>query len=134
MYRKEGPEDDIPFWTQMIFKVIGPCLSPGGAAQYVGVSRAAVHKRLKDGNLTGFFFYSTKARRSFFGGGKEKRELSVGYVPLDQCEIWRKEIERRAMEQGLVTAQELEDSKPEWADDFLEWDSKFAKEKLEGDK
>jgi hypothetical protein len=55
LYRKEGPEDESLYWDDAIFKVFGHCVSPGGAAVRAGVSRAAVHQRLKDGKLTGFF-------------------------------------------------------------------------------
>lgn len=130
MYRREGAEDEIPYWTDIIFQMIGPCLSPGGAAQYVGVSRAAVHKRLKEGGLIGYFFYSTKARTSYFGATKEKRDLSVGYIPLDQCQQWRSEIEKRAIGKGLVTLDEIQRLKPHWVDDFLEWNSDFVRERL----
>lgn len=132
IYRKDAPEDESPFWSEAIFDVIGPCLSPGGAASFVGVSRAAVHKRLKEGSLTGFFFYSTKARRSLFGAEKMKRELSIAYIPLAECKEWRDELQQRAVENGLITRGELEDAKPDWLGTFAEWDSSFAKKRLKG--
>jgi hypothetical protein len=123
MHRQEGAEDHIPDWEDAIFKELGPCVSPGGAAQRAGVSRAAVHDRLKQGKLTGFFFYSTKPRRFLFGKLPPKRELMVGYIPVSEATAWRKEIEERALRKGLVTVEELERGKPDW----FEWNSKFAK-------
>jgi hypothetical protein len=124
MYRKEGAEDHIPDWEDVIFREFGPCVSPGGAAQRAGVSRAAVHDRLKQGTLTGFFFYSTKPRRFLFGKVPAKRELMVGYVPVSEVTAWRRELEQRALRKGIVTVEELKADRPDW---YLEWNSKFAK-------
>jgi len=128
IYRRDGPEDHSGFWTDAIFEFFGPCVSPGGAAQRAGVSRAAVHERLKQGKLTGFFYYSTKARRFLFGSPKVKRQLQLGYIPVSECQAWRKELEERAVRQGLITREELEGAKPDWSNWFLEWNSSFAKE------
>ena len=131
IYRKDGPEDDIGPWGDAVFEVVGRCLSPGGVATRVGVSRAAVHQRLKEGNLTGFFFYSTHGRRTLFGGKKRqpKRIARVGFIPVSECIAWRKELEERAIERGLITDEELEGRRPDWQAAFLEWNSKFAKER-----
>jgi hypothetical protein len=104
----------------------------GGAAARAGVSRAAVHQRLKDGKLTGFFYYSTKPRRFLFGAPKTKRELSLGYIPVSECLAWRKELEKRAVERGMVTKEELEGEVPDWHGWFLEWNSKYAKQRRKG--
>jgi hypothetical protein len=120
IFRKQGAEDHIPDWEDVIFKEFGPCISPGGAAQRAGVSRAAVHDRLKQGKLTGFFFYSTKPRRFLFGKLPPKRELMIGYIPVSEATAWRKEIEERAIRKGLVTRQELDGAKPDWSAWFLE--------------
>lgn len=127
IFRKDAPEDDLPYWTQAIFDETDGVLSPGGASSYVGVSRAATHKRLKEGSLTGFFFYSTEARRSLFGSAKVKRELSVAYIPIEECKQWRQELEERAIEKGLITEEELDGAKPDWHGKFLDWDSSFSK-------
>ena len=127
MYRKSGPEDQLAAWSDVVFRAVGPCVSPGGAAMRVGVSRAAVHQRLKEGRLAGFFYYSTKARRTLFGGKHQKRTLKVGFIPVSDCNTWRKELEERAIERGVVTREELEGNRPDWTETFLEWDSKFAK-------
>lgn len=134
MYRMEGPEDHVRFWTEAVLSVFGICLSPGGAAAEAGVSRAAVYQRLKDGNLTGFFYYSTKPRRSLFGRTQVKRELMVGLVPISECRDWRQELEDRAIKQGLVTAEQLEGDKPDWVGWFMDWNSDFAKEREKGAK
>jgi hypothetical protein len=133
MHRKEDAEDHIAGWEDVIFKEFGPCVSPGGAAQRAGVSRAAVHDRLKQGKLTGFFFYSTKPRRFLFGKLPPKRELMIGYIPVSEAAAWRTEIEQRAIKKGLVTREELDGDKPDWQGCFLESNSSFAKAKNKGD-
>jgi hypothetical protein len=127
MYRKDGPEDHIPFWENFLFRHFWPCVSPGGAAQRAGVSHAAVHQRLKEGKLTGFFYYSTQSRRFLFGKGTPKRELLVGYIPVSECQAWRKELEDRAIRQGLVSEKELEGEKPDWQGLVFEWKPKVVK-------
>jgi hypothetical protein len=129
MYRKSGPEDQLAAWSDVVFQVVGHCVSPGGAAMRVGVSRAAVHQRLKDGALTGFFYYSTKGRRTLFGGKQPKRTLEVGFIPVLECNEWRKELEERAIERGVITREQLEGNRPEWSETFLEWNSKFVKQR-----
>src|ERR1700680_3844961 len=103
IYRPSGPEEQMAAWSDVVFRLAGHCVSPGGAAMRVGVSRAAVHQRLKDGELTGFFYYSTKARRTLFGGKQPKRSLQVGFIPVSECNDWRRELEERAIERGVVT-------------------------------
>ena len=127
MYRKQGAEDHISDWEDAIFAAFGPCVSPGGAAQRAGVSRAAVHDRLKQGRLTGFFFFSVKPRRLLFAKLPAKRKLMVGYIPVSEATAWRRELEERALRKGVVTKEDLEGDKPEWSEWFLEWNSKFAK-------
>jgi hypothetical protein len=95
---------------------------------YAPVSRAAVHKRLKEGKLTGFFFTVTLKKRNLFGLDLSTRELAYGYIPVSECKAWRAEIERRAIERGLVTREELEGDKPDWHGDFLFWKSRWAKQ------
>ncbi len=128
MFRQTGAEDHIPEWEDAIFAEVGPCVSPGGAAQRAGVSRASVHDRLKQGKLTGFFFYSNKPRRFLFAKLPPKRELAVGYIPVSEASAWRKEIEERAIRKGVVTREELEKNKVDWSNRFLEGSASVAKD------
>jgi hypothetical protein len=132
MFRHIGAEDHIPDWEDAIFAVFGACVTPGGAAQRAGVSRASVHDRLKQGKLTGFFFYSNKPRRLLFGKLPPQRKLMVGYIPVSEASAWRKEIEGRALKQGIVTREALDEDKAGWSDWFLEWNSSFAKNRNKG--
>jgi hypothetical protein len=45
---------------------------------------------------------------------------------------WRKELEKRALEKGVVTEEELEGEVPDWQGWFLDWNSKFAKQRMKG--
>jgi hypothetical protein len=54
IYRKYGSEADNAAWFDAALKFVGPVVSPGGAAMYARVSRAAVNKRLNSGKLTAF--------------------------------------------------------------------------------
>lgn len=57
---------------------------------FAKASRAAVHKRLKEGRLTAFCFHQESARRSKF----RKREVittdgrPVTYIPVTECKAW----------------------------------------------
>jgi hypothetical protein len=127
IYQKVGPQEEISYWADAVFSFAGQCVSPGGVSMYAPVSRAAVHKRLKEGKLTGFFFTITHRKRNLFGVDLSTRELAVGYIPVSECKAWRTEIERRAIEQGSVTRRELEGDEPDWHGDFLRWGSRWAK-------
>lgn len=129
MYRREGPQEEIPYWQDAVFDVCGDAVSPGGCAGYVAVSRAAVHQRMKDGKLTCFLFDITHRKRNLFGQVKNVRELAVALVPVSECRAWQKEIEDRAVAQGRVTKEELEGDKPDWYGDFLKWNSRWQKQK-----
>lgn len=130
LFHREGPQEETSYWSDAIFDLCGPCVSPGGVSLYAPVSRPAVHKRLKEGKLTGFFFHITHRKRNFFGFDLSTRELAIGYIPVSECKAWKAEIERRAIEQGVVTAKELQGDKPDWHGDFLHWNSRWAREQL----
>jgi hypothetical protein len=95
---------------------------------YAPVSRAAVHRRIKDGKLTAFFFYVTTPKRNWFRTTRIQRESHYGYIPVSECREWKKELEERAINKGLISREDLEGEKPYWDARFLEWNSKFIKE------
>src|SRR5260221_8861715 len=82
LYRREGSYEGYGEWfetLQELFKSdVG--LSPGGVTMYVPVSRSAVHKRLKEGKLTGFTYYVTSDDKSFFG--KKRTAKQRPYIVL----------------------------------------------------
>ena len=128
LYHKEGPQEETSFWSDAVFQLAGQCVSPGGVSMYAPVSRAAVHKRLKEGKLTGFFFHVTHRKRNFLGLDLSTRELAIGYIPVSECKAWKTEIEQRAIDQGRITEKELLGDKPDWHGGFLRWNSHWARE------
>ena len=127
-YEKKGPIEELEIWAMTVTELCEARVSPGGAAAMVGVSRAAVHKRIKDGRLTGFFFYPTSERKSLFGK-TVRREGPYIDIPCSELEAWREELEERALRQEKVTLDELEGRSPDDRGDFYEWRSKWRKQK-----
>jgi hypothetical protein len=98
LYRKIGTEADTEAWFQAVFEVCeegGGTISPGGVTRYVKVSRPAVHKRLKEGRLTGFLFHRVEDRR--FLKGQKLVEGGHPYIliPVSECRAWGDELRDR---------------------------------------
>lgn len=93
MYRRYGRRDDFQAWWDAVCEICGEesSVSPGGVALYARVSRAGVHKRMKDGRLTGFLFHPVQGYSRW-----TKREIldNAGqpyiYIPGDECKQWAK--------------------------------------------
>ena len=95
IYRREGNHEEMVQWFDALTEHIGGCVSTGGAAVYAGVTRAGVHKRLKVGKLTAFCFYITEEKQTLFGGKKKLKHGALVYIPVSECQAWRKELEER---------------------------------------
>jgi hypothetical protein len=91
---------------------------------YCPVSRAAVYKRIKEGKLSIFLFHITHRKTTLFGKNKILRDNPYGYIPASEARAWRQELEERAVKQGVITEEDLEGAKPDWAGDFLQWKNK----------
>lgn len=153
VYRKRGPGEESATWHEVIWRIAGPTVSPGGVLMYCPISRAAVYKRMKDGKLTAFNYYVTGKKAGFFGGFIGFRETPYCYIPVSEAKAWRAELEERALEQGKVTKKELDEArehyrgwiykilqntdvtvrdlegeKPDPHGDFLDWDSKWHRQ------
>ena len=63
---------------------------------FVPVLRAGVHKRIKDGKLTAFFFYITKVRSTFFGSRLKTKQRPYIVLSVSECKAWAEEMKRRA--------------------------------------
>jgi hypothetical protein len=96
IYRAEGNHAGMREWFDALCEHIGPCVSPGGAAVYAGVSRAGVYKRMKAGGLTAFCFHITGKKKTLFGGEKKLKQLPLVYIPVAECKAWGAELEERA--------------------------------------
>lgn len=133
IYRKQGASEEAARWFEDVGEIAGGCVSPGGACMFAPVSRAAVHKRMKEGRISAFLYHTTHQRTSLFGKVKYKRNTPVVLIPSSELKAWREELEERAIRLGRITREELEGTKPDEDGDFMEWSSKFRKEKLEKD-
>jgi len=96
IYRAEGDHSQMRRWFDGLCQHIGPCVSPGGAAVYARVSRAAVYKRMKAGGLTAFCFRITAKTRTLSGREKKLKELPLIYIPVEECKAWSIDLDRRS--------------------------------------
>jgi hypothetical protein len=111
IFRREGTVDEMREWFDKLCEHIGPCVSPGGAAVYAGVTRAGVNKRLKNGKLTIFCFYTVEKTKTLFGREKTIKDFPSGYIPVSECKAWRKELEER--QERIVARKGLNPMTPE---------------------
>lgn len=96
-YRREGSDEECGEWFQTIGRVfqgdVG--LSPGGVVMFVPASRAAVHKRLREGRLTGFAFYVTSQGKSLWGKPRKIKKRPYLVLSVSECQAWAKELKRK---------------------------------------
>jgi hypothetical protein len=121
IYRRDGSQEESAAWFELLTTMIGPSVSPGGVGMYCPASRAAVYKRIKEGKLSIFLFHVTHRTTTLFGKTKTLRDTPYGYIPVSEARAWRKELEDRAIRQGVITEEELEGAKPDWEGEFLQW-------------
>jgi hypothetical protein len=95
IFRAEGNHAEMRRWFDALCEHIGPSVSPGGAAVYAKVSRAAVYKRMKAGGLTAFCFHIIGKTKTIFGKEKKLKEWPVVYIPVAECKAWGAELEER---------------------------------------
>lgn len=130
IYRREGAEEDVGQWFDILCEMYDNLVSPGGVSMYAPASRAAVYKRLQEGNLTAFAFHSTTSRKAIFTKKKRlTRSTPIVYIPVSECKAWGEELKDRMARKERITRGELEGTKPEWIGDFWEWRSKWRKER-----
>jgi hypothetical protein len=124
-YHRYGRADEFAAWLDAVCEVSGPdgVVSPGGAGAYARVTRAGVHKRLREGRLTAFVFHVTEDTESVSAaqappsGGR-----SFTYIPLQECRSWAERLRVRrgevppADERPVVSARaaEQDDSWRQW--------------------
>ncbi len=127
IYRREGSDEESGPW----FDALGEHLpgegfvSPGGVMMYAPVSRAAVHKRLKEGNLTAFCFHVVRAERSLFGYQKKLKERPYIYVPVSECKAWGEDLKARP-DRKAAYVEAAGGEKPDREGAFLDEPKKIA--------
>ena len=96
-YRREGTHAECGQWIEDLglhYKGdVG--ISPAGVTMFVPVQRAAVHKRIKEGKLTAFFFYITRIEDTFFGSKRKVKMRPYILLSLSECKAWVAEMKRR---------------------------------------
>lgn len=131
MYRAEGPEGSSGPWFEAVSEIAGGCVSPGGASMFAPVSRAAVHKRIKEGKLTAFCYYVTRTSKGIFGKQRQKKGLPIVYIPACELKLWASELEERMIRLGRITREEIEGDKPDWESSFWDWCAKWQNNETE---
>jgi hypothetical protein len=135
IFRAQGDHAGMQKWFDGLCRHIGPCVSPGGAAVYAGVSRAAVYKRMKAGGLTAFCFHITGKTKTLFGREKKLKEWPLVYIPVSECKAWGAELEERwtrleagrgsADDEAAIVAADIDEDNPN--PDFINYDPKDKK-------
>ena len=96
-YRREGTHAECGQWIEDLglhYKGdVG--ISPAGVTMFVPVQRAAVHKRIKVGKLTAFFFYITHVESTFFGTKRKVKLRPYILLSMSECKAWVAEMKRR---------------------------------------
>lgn len=135
LYKAIGGRDDFRVWSDTVFEICEPegAVSPGGASLYTYATRAGVHKRLKEGRLTGFCFSIAKDSR-FIKGRKTLEEGGHPYVyiPYSECRAWAAEMtEREKTEDIKALKLEAGGTKKDLDDTFMlppkDWRNKLKK-------
>jgi hypothetical protein len=91
MYRRDGGRGEFEAWFDAVCEACGPdgAISPGAAGIYAQVSRAGVHKRMKEGGLTAFLFHLDRTPGSG-STGNETVDTGRPYtlIPVRECKAW----------------------------------------------
>jgi hypothetical protein len=137
IFRAEGNHAKMRRWFDALCEHIGPCVSPGGAAVYAKVSRAAVYKRMKAGGLTAFCFHIIGKTKTAFGKEKKLKEWPVVYIPVAECKAWGAELDERGArieanrgtpeDEAVLEEAEFDETSP--SPDFVQYDPKDKKRK-----
>ena len=90
VYREIGGEAQLRHWLNEAQNAFDGELVPfEWAADYVGVSRAALHKRIKRGGLTVLVFEMRELVSGILGGQRQRMRQEYKYIPRTECDSWR---------------------------------------------
>ena len=123
LYRAVGTREDMIKWISVVNDICGDegHVSPGGVAAMVGVSRAAVHKRMKEGRLTAFNFYlvvEVKILFKFKTLDEWGQRPNICVIPASESIAWRADLINRRKSKAEI--EEYKTTKRDLEDDFLE--------------
>jgi hypothetical protein len=121
IYRREGTYKESGEWCVAMDEVFDDkFVSSGGVGMFVPVSRAAVHKRMKEGRMTALCFHVVHDEKTFFGNVRKAKATPFVFIPVSECMTWAKEI---AEKRGLVETDDPSDE----SQGFLEKDPEDRK-------
>ena len=120
-FHKHGSESEVGYWYEALTRSFGPVVTPANVNMFVPVSRAAIHKRIREGRLTAFFFHSKPAVGGLFYKKKESRESAYVFIPVEECKALAEEVCEKMQRLGHVSSEELDEAKPDWYRGFEDW-------------
>jgi len=90
IYREIGHPQQFHHWMRDVQESFdGEVIPFEWVADYVGVTRAALHKRVKKGNLTVLVFEMHENVIGVLGGIRERMRREYRYIPKTECDQWR---------------------------------------------
>ncbi|CCK81149.1 hypothetical protein [Desulfobacula toluolica] len=109
LYRQFGHDKEKELWWDAILSITKErnVVSPGGASSFVGVSRTAVHKRIKEGRLTAFAFHTVEENKLLKKINISYEQLAesgwpqILYIPWSELKDWRNYINSRKQKASL---------------------------------
>lgn len=120
-YHAHGDESQVGYWYEALNTCYRGLIPVSGISMYVPVSRTAIHKRIKAGDLTTFHFHSRPASKGVFANKKEARETPYVYVPISECKNWAREIRAKMIRLEHFTLKDLNEETPDWHVPFYHW-------------
>lgn len=98
VYRELGNWSQFRLWLMEMRHLFGGDLIPmEWVAQLVGVTRAAVHKRIRTGKLTVFVFGMEEHVKGALGGTRTRMRQEFKYALLTEVLFWRSQL----LEEGM---------------------------------
>ena len=90
VYREVGRGGFFQDWLREVQQDFGGELVPfEWVADYVGVSRPSLHKRVKRGGLTVLVYEMQETVRGVLGGRRDRMRQEYKFVPRTECDAWR---------------------------------------------
>lgn len=100
VYREVSDAVNFQRWMDDVHEAFGTEVIPfEWVADYVGVSRAALHKRIKRGGLTVLVFEMRERVSGILGGVRDRMRCEYKYVPRSECDSWRKLLGSRVTDE-----------------------------------
>ncbi|QDV50696.1 hypothetical protein [Gimesia fumaroli] len=93
IYREPGRGQFFQHWLSDVQEDFDGELIPfEWVAEYVGVTRAALHKRVKKGNLTVLVYEMRERVKGVLGGSRERMRREYKFVPKTECDGWYSDL------------------------------------------